>query len=258
MIMYQHSGRSGDLLYSLPACIERAGNEQFDFHLHTNRLDPFDPSDRGVMQTHAEAEFTASILRVQPYIRNITISDDDCVPLKDTTRVINLDRFRDVPEPYSLTECRYWYTRILPVKLNDIHKPWLTVPEATLPKLNKVCISFTERYQPNASPMALKPFADDLIFIGLPKEHKRFCSMYFDVPYHPVKDLVELLQFVKSTKGWCSNVSGVYAANEGAATPRVLCVPGGSYGDVRPYTPNGIAVVDDAKLVKCVEALFSR
>lgn len=256
IIAYQHSGRQGDILFSLPACIENAKGQPFDFHLHTNRRDDFDPSQRGVMQTHAEAEFLASLLRVQPYIRHLTIGDNDCIPASDVNIYIDLDRFRETQDMYSMSEIRGWYARIMPVKLDKLDQPWITVPDSGQPTIDKLCICLTERYKPAIDPAVLKPFADGLIFVGLPKEHQRFCSMYFPVEYHAVGSLLELLQYTSKSKGWVSNIGGNYAAHEGAAIPRILCLPVGG-GDVRPYTPNGIAVMDNKKLIKNVEALLS-
>ena len=208
------------------------------------------------MQTYEEAEFLASLLREQPYIRNLTISDNDCVPARDVSTYVDLDRFREVPDMYCFTEIRSWYKRVMDVKLNHLDQPWITVPPTEQPTSSKICICFTERYQPAIDPNALKPFANDLMFIGLPKEHKRFCSMYFSVDYRPVKSLKELLQYVSKSKGWVSNICGSYAAMEGAAIPRVLCVPPAG-GDVRAYTPHGKCIIDNAKLVKSLEALLS-
>ena len=258
IIAFSHSGRQGDQIYSLPACIEYTKGRPFDFYLHTNRRDDNDPSNRGVLQTHAEAEFLASILREQPYIRHLDIGDRECIPAADVNIYIDLDRFRDTQETATLSEIRRWYQRILPVKLEHLDQPWFTVPASDLPVTDKLCICFTERYQPCMNPAVLKPLADHLVFVGLPKEHRRFCELYFPVEYHPVASLKELLQYVAKSKGWCSNISGNYAAMEAAAMPRILCLPGGSHGDVRPYTPNGCAVVDNHKLLQKAESLLSR
>lgn len=258
IIAFSHSGRQGDQIYSLPACIEYAKGKPFDFYLHTNRRDDYDPSNRGVMQTHEEAEFVASILREQPYIRHLDIGDRECIPAADVNVYIDLDRFRDIPASLYWGDIRSWYKALLPVKLDHQDKPWFTVPSSDIPASDKLCICFTERYLPCMNPGVLKPLADQLIFVGLPKEHRRFCELYFPVEYHAVSSLKELLQYAAKSKGWCSNISGNYAAMEAAAIPRILCLPGGSHGDVRPYTPNGYAVVDNHKLIKLAESLLSR
>ena len=256
MIAFQHSGRQGDIIYSLVACIERSKGLPFDYHLHTNRRDDHDPSNRGVMQTPAEAEFLASLLREQPYIRNLTIGDNDCVPARDVGIYINLDRFREVPVLDGHNEIRFWYRRIMDVRLTQIDKPWITVPASDQEPVDRICVCFTERYQPAIDPSVLKPFASKMIFIGLPKEHQRFCSMYFPVEYHAVNSLKELVQYVSKSYGWVSNICGNFAAMEGAAIPRVLCVPPAG-GDVRTYTPHGKCVIENAKLLKAVETLLS-
>ena len=259
LIAYSHGGRQGDIIYSLFACRQYAKNEPFDFYLQTNIRDEHDPSNRGVLQTPTEAAFLASILREQSYIMKLTIGDADYIPDRDVSVYINLDQFRWVPQIYEYSEIRYWYTRVLDIKDLDVFTPVFTIPYSDQPATDKLCICFTERYKPLIDPAVLKPFADQLVFIGLYKEHEHFCKEYVPVEYHPVTSLLELLQFVQHSKGWCSNISGNYAAMEASALPRILCLPGGlSHGDVRCYCPNGKAVLDNHKLVDAVEALLSR
>lgn len=257
-IAYSHGGRQGDCIFSLFAARQYAKGIPFDLHLKTNVQDDHDPSDRKVMQTPEEAEFLASILREQPYIRNITIGDNDCIPAADINIFIDLDRFRSLPSVYGYSEIRYWYTRILDIKDLDVTTPVLAIPDSELPHTNKLCLCLTERYQPKCDFHVLKPFADQLVFIGLPKEHRRFCELFFELPYRASSSLKELLQYTSKSKGWISNIGGLYAAHEAAAIPRILCLPDGtSYGDVRPYTPNGKGVIDNHKLIKQVESLLS-
>jgi hypothetical protein len=257
VISFQHSGRQGDLLYSQYFCLQRSKGQPYDFHLHINVPDEHDPGGRKTFMSAKDAEFIASILREQPYIRNLTIGPDDCVPASDVTTYINLDLFRGTQPRYGNEEIREWYYRTSSLKPDGFDKKILTIPESNIPKHNKIVICFTARYKSAVSPTVLQKFADRLVYVGLPREYDMFCSKYFKVDYHPVQTLKDVLQYTEKGCGFIGNISGQYAAMELAKLPRILCLPVGG-GDVRPYGPNGVAVMDSKKLIKSVEALFDR
>ena len=254
---FSMSGRMGDEAYSLYFCTQRADYQPFDYYLQTNKPDGHDPGGRKVFQTPAEAEFFASILREQPYIRSVGIGDAECVPAADITNYINLDLFRETPELYGLSEIRNWCYRLSSLKPDSFARQVLTIPPSDLKKQQKLCICFTGRYKPVINPGALQPIADKLVYVGLPREYDTFCSKYFKVDYKPVKSAKEMLQYIDSTCGFIGNISGSYALVECSKLPRILCLPGGSHGDVRPYGGRAVAVLDNHKLLKEAKALLS-
>lgn len=256
MILFTHYGRIGDLIWSLWSCLQRADHRPFDFHMQTNVPDAHDPGHRKTFMSTSDAEFLASILREQPYIRNLTIGDKDPVPYADTTKLVDLNRFRTTFDIYPHIECRHWYERLFSFKLQGYDKAIFTVPESDIAPTDKLAICFTERYKPAISPMKLEPYKDKLVYVGLKSEWQRFCLNYFDVDYHLVISMKEMLQYTKKCYGFVCNICGSFAAHEAAAIPRILCLPKGG-GDCRTYTPNGVGALDDYKLVKHVEALLS-
>ena len=203
-----------------------------------------------------DAEYIAPILRVQPYIRNLTIGPDECVPAPDVTSYVNLDLFRSTLPKHGSEEIREWYYRLSSLKPTGFDKKILTVPESDKPKHKKLVVCFTGRYKPAVSPSLLQKYADRLVYVGLPREYDTFCSKYFKCEYHPVRTLLDTLQYVQDGVGFIGNISGQYAAMELAKLPRILCLPVGG-GDVRPYGPNGTAVMDKTKLYKAVDTLFA-
>lgn len=256
VISYQHSGRQGDLLYSQYFCLQRSKGQPYDLHMRINVPDDHDPGGRRVFMTAKDAEFVASILREQPYIRNLTIGENDCIPAADVTSYINLDLFRSTQPSYGMEEIREWYYRLSSLKPEGFDKKILTIPPSDIPKHGKLIICFTGRYKPAVSPSVLQKYADRLVYVGLPREYDMFCSKYFKCEYHPVKTLKDVLQYTEKGCGFVGNISGQYAAMELAKLPRILCLPNGG-GDVRPYGPNGVAVMDSKKLINSVEALFN-
>ena len=220
--------------------------------------DANDPGNRKVFMTAAEAEYMATILREQPYIRNLTISDHDYIPAADVNVYVDLNLFRQRSSAFAGREIREWlFYSLSSMRPENLDKAWITVPASAIKPLDKVLICFTERYKPATSPMCLEPFKDNLLYIGLPKEHKRFCEQYFEVGFQPVQSAKEALQIASKSRGFVGNISGQFAYMESAAIPRVLCLPVGG-GDVRCRTPNGTAAMDSSKLIKSVETLFER
>ena len=215
MYTFKHSGRMGDLLYSLYYAKQLANNEPFKLVLQTG-VAMWDPSGRPVLMNRADAEFVRPLLEAQPYIDSVEITDE---PAPDCFR---LDAFRDHMKRLAGKEIRQWYYDFSTVKLEPagFGKPVLAVPD--VPKTDKVAVCFTPRYKSAASGRMLNRIADKVVFIGLPEEHETFCKKCFPVPYHPVKDALEMLEFMASCRLFAGNVSGTFAIAECAKIPRLL------------------------------------
>jgi len=251
MLLFNHSGRFGDLFYSLYAATQYAKGQPFDLHLHLD-VHAYDLSNRPVMMAKEDTDFLVPLLEVQPYIHNLTISRN--YPDKP---FINLDAFRQDYSKIVGKEIRSWYYEYLPIEPVGFDLPVLFIPVHNFPFIEKIAICFTKRYKSVINLRCLKKFKDLLIFVGLPDEHEAFCEQYFPVEYHKSQNLLDLMQFVHSCKGFVGNVSGLFAAMECCKMPRVLCLqPSG--GDVRCYGDNGTMVNTPQDLVRSVEALLVR
>ena len=218
--LFSMYGRIGDITYATWYCKQRSAGVPYDMHLQTNVPDSHDPGGRKVFMLPEEAEYLASILREQPYIRSVVITDKDPVPARDVTRVVDLNRFRTMPSVYGMTEIRHWVYRLSALKPEGFDKPIFTVPPSDIEPTNKLLLCVTGRYKPAASPKALEPYKDKLVYVGLKEEHAAFCREYFHVEYQPVKSAKELLQIAQKSLGYIGNISGQYSFMEAAAIPR--------------------------------------
>lgn len=227
MFTFIHSGRMGDVLYSLYAAkrISARLAEQFDYVLRTG-VSAWDPSGRPHMMEPADAEFLKPLLEAQPYIREVRITDG-------RAEGYVLDSFRRNMNLVIGREIRLWYYDPRQhVAQDEFSRPVLTTPDA--PQKNPwTAVCFTPRYRQKFDLSPLRQYRDRLVFVGLPAEHRAFCRDVFPVEYHPVENALELLQFVASCAGFVGNVSGTFAVAECAKVPRVLCLaPDG--GNVKP------------------------
>lgn len=229
MTTFRHSGRMGDIFYSLYWCLHVTHGEPFDLILRTG-VSAWDPSNRPHMMERADAAFMLPLLLVQPYIRGVRIVGigdplpDDCV---------NLDAFRENFYAVCSREIRLWYYPQSVNHSDEFFAPVLSAPDPPKP-CGRIAICFTPRYKECFDVGILSPFRDELVFIGLKSEHEAFCRQHFPVEYHPVENALDMLRFLQSCRGMIGNVSGTFAIAECAKILRILCLEQ-SKNNVRVY-----------------------
>ena len=224
-----HSGRMGDVLYSLYAAThltaQLPNSDTFDYVLRTG-VSAWDPSGRPHMMEQADAEFLKPLLEAQPYIHEVRITSGraECYVLDSFRRNMSLVIGREI---------RSWYFDPRePMDQDEFARPVLTLPDAP-EKKPWIAVCFTPRYRQKFDLSPLFPYRDRILFAGLPAEHCAFCRDVFPVEYHPVENALELLSFMASCAGFVGNVSGTFAVAECAKIPRILCLaPDG--GNVKP------------------------
>lgn len=142
MFTFIHSGRMGDILYSLYAAkrISARIAEQFDYVLRTG-VSAWDPSGRPHMMEISDAEFLKPLLEAQPYIREVKITDNR------RTEGYVLDSFRRNMSLVIGREIRLWYydprQHVAP---DEFSRPVLTAPDAPQKK-PWIAVCFTPRYR---------------------------------------------------------------------------------------------------------------
>ena len=224
-----HSGRMGDILYSLYYATRLAAKlpdcRTFDYVLRTG-VSAWDPSGRPHMMEVADAEFLKPLLEAQPYIHAVRIASGrvDGYILDSFRRNMNLVIGREIRQ--------WYYDPREHLDPDEFARPVLTLPDMP-EKKPWIAVCFTPRYRQAFDLSPLFPYRDRIVFVGLPTEHRAFCRDVFPVEYHPVENALELLQFMESCAGFVGNVSGTFAVAECAKIPRILCLqPDG--GNVKP------------------------
>lgn len=252
MKTFLHSGRMGDILYSLYYVTHvLPPGEQCEFVLKYG-VSAWDPSGRPHMMERDDALFLYPLLFEQPYIRNVYIySSKEQIPGDN----IELDGFRRNMYVTIGREIRTWYYPRGPVIPEEFSRKVLTIPESTLyEKTDRIAICFTPRYVQGFPVDVLRLYRDRLVFVGLPREYSAFCSEHFAVEYLRIDNALDLAMFMASCAGFVGNVSGTFAIAECAKLPRVLCLQRGG-GNVRVYG-NGKEAGNEKELVRAIEELF--
>lgn len=139
---------------------------------------------------------------------------------------MNLDDFRNIGINFYSGDIRSWYYNLTTAHLPQAFEKKILFPKVDDRFKDKLIICMTNRYQ-NCfiNYNDLKEFENDLVFIGLEKEHQLFCEKYFPIQYHKVKNGLEVAGLIEGSKGFIGNQSGIYTIAELLKVPRVLVTP---------------------------------
>jgi len=232
MKIYKHSGTLGDLIYSLSIVKKMAQNDvQFLVALNNiencvaqygYRADEVAPEHRGRF-TYQDYEWLRPLLRRQSYISEVgTWTQGTREP------DVDLDRFRGTLfRGFEGNYVQAYHLAFnLPFKLSDYDTPWL---EADAKTVKPIVISRTPRYRDLqagdaywSSMVDSVDLENNAIFVGTPAEHADFEKNIKPVPYHPVRDFLELANLVAGADLVMANQNFVYSLAMGLGKDTVL------------------------------------
>lgn len=215
---FLHAGDAGDIAFSLP-CVRALGGGV----LYLNKSDV----TREPM-TQEKRDFLAPLLEAQPYIQGVHLYSGQAV-------AYNLNNWR----PFWCENARFgvslaeWYYLVFKDEIAAVnpeiknasdmidHK-WLTVPEPK--ELAKVVIHRSDRYRNKEFRWSniMAKYRKEAVFIGLQEEHEKFVAEFGYLPFHKVRDALEMAQIIEGAKLFCGNQSFPNAVAEGLKKQKVL------------------------------------
>jgi hypothetical protein len=234
---FRHSGKLGDIIYSLPAVRALGGGVFY--------VDPVTQYFEKPPLGKEAAQEMIELLETQDYIHRGALYEGEPVSC-------NLDRFRERAVPIHffnifkresdkmaerlfgsiVKEIRKKFIPDLPVEIAQLHweiaglpgkadidTPWITgicpQPEA------EIVISKTVRHGGSLDWAGLQKYADRSIFVGLEEEWSIFRRAYFDVRFYRVRSLLGFAQVVAGAKLYVGNQSFGLALADAMLIPRV-------------------------------------
>lgn len=226
---YSQSGNLGDLIYSLSVA-KKLGKGDFFVKLHNipnviirynNGIVP--PEYVGKL-SEKDFDMLKPLLEAQDYI-------NECKVYTDETIDTDLDEFRGVI--HSKVQGNFlkafYTTHNIPFTDEDLIQPWLTVPNPK--RVAKCVVARSPRWRrmlPNTVDV-WKELIDNNnieqegVFVGLPEEHSDFeQTMDVKIPYHPVKDFLELAEVIAGADAFLSNQTFTYGIAQGLCKTTVL------------------------------------
>lgn len=232
MITYRHSGTNGDLIYSLYLVQKMAKNNAM-FLVALNNIEhcvaqygyrpqDVDPAHKGRF-TAQDYEWFKPLLKRQKYIAEVGTWTQG-TPEPD----VDLDHYRSVL--YRTFEGNilkaYHIAFDMPFADTDYNTPWL---EADSIELAPIVVSRSFRYRPPNGDQGWKNIVEtgqlegNSIFVGTPKEHEDFVKLFgLNIPYHPVKDFLELASIINGAELFMGNQGFAYSLAVGLGKPAVL------------------------------------
>jgi len=252
MNTFRHSGKLGDIIYSLPAIKALGGGSYFVDH----RTEHFQKPPLG----EKSAQMMVDLLRTQSYIQQADLYDGRPV-------TCDLDRFREgavgvhvfnsirsgvsriastflgeageqitaqiAPRIEMDLPQWHWECAGLPGKA-EVSAPWISgIPGK---RLADIVISKTDRHPGEFDWCALREFSDRAIFVGHEDEHRAFCATHFRVNFYKAADLVDFVRVVAGAKLFVGNQSFGLALADALRTPRVA--------QIWDQSPNAVSGAD--------------
>ena len=169
-LTFKHSGKIGDIIYSLPAIqalgggILYIGQKKLGENIRARYRSPSIPMSPDVI-----ADVVDFLLGVS-FLDEVKIHEDDC----DLAFDFDLDLVRN--RPRKSQHLARWYLRTCGVTA-DLTRPWL--PDITPHPIAEIVVQHSMRYFDRRRPFnwsCLEPYATRCVFIGFASEHEEFCQ----------------------------------------------------------------------------------
>lgn len=243
---FRHTGSIGDVWASIPTMktyYEKTGKkidlylvkdvraEYYDGATHPTR----DISGNQVMLNDAMIEMMIPLFKSQDFINECKAWDGEDLPF------VNLALIRESYVGMPSFSINRWYFYIFPDLACDLSKVWLNVPDGENDATKgKIVITRSERYTNERIDYSfLKPYEEDIVFIGTMREYNNFCMRYdLNIKKVNVRDFLEMAQLIKTCKFHITNQTQAFQLSEGQKVPRIL--------ELCSFAPNCIPIGENA------------
>ena len=212
-LSFLHSGRLGDLIYSLATIKELSKSHKCKLYVQIEKpiLGSHD-SSRKVFINKRCGDLILPLLRNQDFLDVVNIYKDEKID-------INLDLFRDIPISLSFYSSR-WFSHICGININ-VENTFLSVKPHELIK-NRIIVGRSSRYRNAYINYKFLKNTKNLLCIGLKEEFQDSKKDINDLEFHECKDFLEMAEIIKASKFFIGNMSLQYIISEALKVPRLL------------------------------------
>ena len=212
-LSFLHSGRLGDLIYSLATIKELSKSHKCRLYIQVEKsmLGPHDSSRKTFINKRC-GDLILPLLRNQNFLETVNIYNDEKID-------IDLDLFRDIPINHCFYSSR-WFSHICGVNIN-VENTFLSVKPHALIK-NKIIVGRSSRYRNAYINYKFLKNTKNLLCIGLKDEFQDSKKDINDLEFHECKDFLEMAEIIKASKFFIGNMSLQYIISEALKVPRLL------------------------------------
>ena len=212
-LSFLHSGRLGDLIYSLATIKELSKSHKCRLYIQVEKpmLGPHDSSRKTFINKRC-GDLILPLLRNQDFLEAVNIYKDEKID-------INLDLFRDIPISLSFYSSR-WFSHICGININ-VENTFLSVKPHELIK-NRIIVGRSSRYRNAYINYKFLRNTKNLLCIGLEEEFQDSKKDINDLEFHECKDFLEMAEIIKASKFFIGNMSLQYIISEALKVPRLL------------------------------------
>lgn len=227
--VFKHSGRLGDIVYSLPLVkqMAKAAGQPVEYYI------PMDvPSHLGgdvyhpggeLMVGHKLFEFIRPLLEIQPYLYKLCFVKSSELP----SEYLDLDGFKHCGLNLKAGPIQGWYRKAFGVAF-PIESPWLSLPatetaSGRAPTFD-VLVGRTTRFCNTSINYGFLDQIEKAGFIGLRYEYEDFVERHklSSLRHVPVENALELARVMLGCQVYVGNQSLNFAIADGLKIPRAL------------------------------------
>ena len=212
-LSFLHSGRLGDLIYSLATIKELSKSHKCKLYIQVEKPMPghHDSSRKNFIDKRC-GDLILPLLKNQDFLETVNIYKDEKID-------IDLDLFRDIPINHSFYSSR-WFSHICGVNIN-VEDTFLSVKPHDSIK-NKIILGRSGRYRNAYINYKFLKDKKNLLCIGLKDEFQESKREVNNLEFHECKDFLEMAEIIKASKFFVGNMSLQYIISEALKIPRLL------------------------------------
>ena len=212
-LSFLHSGRIGDVIYSLPTIKELSKSHKCKLYVQIEKpiLGPYE-SSRKVFINKRCGDLILPLLRNQDFLDTVNIYKDEKID-------INLNLFRDIPINLCFFQPRY-YSHICGVNIN-VENTYLSIKPHDSIK-NKIIVSRSPRYRNAFLNYKFLKNTKNLLCIGLKEEFQDLKREINNLEFYDCKDFLEMAEIIKASKFYVGNMCLQYVISDALKVPRLL------------------------------------
>lgn len=217
IVNFKHSGKIGDIIYSIPAIKALCGNSGASLYLNLDKpvgYPPYMKNSLSVKLNKTVFEMAYPLLMAQPEIKNCKIYHDEKID-------VDLDLFRELPLDLDKGHISRWHFLLYPGTY-PLNEAWLNVPEVNPVAKNAIVLARSQRYvAPGIDYSFLRKYPE-VLFIGLENEYQEMKQMVPNVIFQPINNFLEMASIIAGAKLFIGNQSSPFAIAEGLKVNRLL------------------------------------